>query len=118
MIRRALVLPALSACTLAAPGPETPAPQQPAAYTVTYTCNDGSTLPVTYGRDGDQEKLDLAYKGNSYLLYAEPAASGARYGWPSDGSSYVWLTKGNAATLLWKDETARETQLLACTLKQ
>jgi membrane-bound inhibitor of C-type lysozyme len=118
VIRRALVLSALSACTMAAPETETPVPPQIADGTFRYSCTDGSTLPVTYGHEGDQAKLDLIYKGKSFLLYAEPAQSGARYGWPSDGSSYVWLSDGAKGTLLWKDETAKETQLLACTLKQ
>jgi membrane-bound inhibitor of C-type lysozyme len=26
-----------------------------------------------------------------------------RYGWPSDGSHYIWWTKGDMATLYWKD---------------
>ena len=46
-------------------------------------------------------------------LWAEPAASGVRYAWPSDGSYYVWWTKGEGAALYWHDgENGTETLLL------
>ena len=42
------------------------------------------------------------------------SASGARYVWPSDGSGYVWWTKGDTATLSWHDgESGTEQPLYA-----
>ena len=72
---------------------------------------------MVYANSGDSAIAVLMVEGNQILLYPEPAASGARYGWPSDGSNYVWLTNGNEAKLLWHDGiTNTETTLLAaCT---
>ncbi|MBC7676845.1 MAG: MliC family protein [Rhodoferax sp.] len=82
-----------------------------------YTCERGVQVPVVYADSGDSAIAVLMVEGNQILLYSEPAASGARYGWPSDGSNYVWLTNGNEAKLLWHDGTTNtETTLLAaCT---
>ena len=79
-----------------------------------YTCERGVQIPVVYANSDDSAIAVLTVEGNQILLYSEPAASGARYGWPSDGSNYVWLTKGTEAMLLWHDGTAdTETTLLA-----
>lgn len=82
-----------------------------------YTCERGVQIPVVYVNSGDSSIAVLMVEGNQILLYAEPAASGARYGWPSDGSNYVWLTKDAGAMLLWHDGTSKtETTLFAaCT---
>ena len=82
-----------------------------------YTCERGVQVPVVYANSGDSAIAVLMVEGNQILLYPEPAASGARYGWPSDGSNYVWLTNGNEAKLLWHDGTTNteNTLLAACT---
>ena len=75
------------------------------AQNLRYTCERGVQIPVVYARSGDSSVAVLLVEGNQILLYSEPAASGTRYGWPSDGSNYVWLTKGNDGMLLWHDGT-------------
>ncbi len=72
----------------------------------TYTCDRGVTIPVVYVNADDTSLVVLQVEGRQILLYTEPAASGARYGWPSDGSNYVWWTKGDDATLYWKNSEA------------
>lgn len=84
-----------------------------------YTCDRDVEVPVVYVTDGADGVAVLNVDGRQIQLYMEPAASGVRYGWPSDGSNYVWTTKGTTATLLWKDGAAgTETPILACTEKQ
>lgn len=79
-----------------------------------YTCERGVQVPVVYVNSGDMAIAVLLVEGNQILLYSEPVASGARYGWPSDGSNYVWLTKDTQAMLLWRDGAAKtETTVLA-----
>jgi membrane-bound inhibitor of C-type lysozyme len=72
--------------------------------TVRYLCERGVEVPATYVHGaGDEAVAVLTVEGSQITLIGEPAASGARYGWPSGGSGYVWWTKGDAATLLWRD---------------
>lgn len=76
--------------------------------TTQYTCDRGVMVPVAYV-NGDEGPVIgssvavLTVEGRQIALYLEPSASGARYGWPSDGSNYVWWTKGDGATLYWKN---------------
>ena len=78
-----------------------------------YTCDRGVEIPVVYVTDPENAVAILVVEGNQVLVYAEDAASGVRYGWPSDGSNYVWWTKGTDATLYWRDAVAKtETALL------
>lgn len=84
---------------------------------VTYQCSRGGIVPVTYVPGADGGLAVLMLEGQQIVLLAEPAASGARYGWPSDGASYVWWTKGGEASLYWK-EGGTETQLETCTARQ
>lgn len=80
----------------------------------TYTCERGVQVPVVYANSDDSSIAVLTVEGNQILLYSEPAASGARYGWPSDGSNYAWLSKETSAMLLWHDgATNTDTTLLA-----
>lgn len=97
MIRRFAVLALLAACTAEGSNPVASDPNATG-----YLCGDGTKLAVIYGTDGN---LKLTVKGETVTLLAEEAASGARYGWPSDGSNYVWWTKGDTGTLYWKDGT-------------
>lgn len=81
--------------------------------TLRYACDRGVEVPATYVNGPDQSLAILHVEGSQITLVIEPAASGARYGWPSDGSGYVWWTKGDEATLYWKTPEG-ETPLLAC----
>ena len=107
MMRHIALLGLLAACTQ--DGPVATAVDPNATQ---YLCADGTKIAAVYGTDGN---LKLTVKGETVTLLAEEAASGARYGWPSDGSSYVWWTKGDEGTLYWKDGTqgGKETVLHA-----
>ena len=76
-----------------------------------YSCDRGVEVPATYVNGADQSLAVIHVDGQQITLINEPAASGARYGWPSDGSNYVWWTKGDEATLYWKTPEG-ETPLL------
>lgn len=82
---------------------------------VTYTCERGVEVPAFYVNDeGEPGVAVILVEGRMVNLVVEPSASGARYGWPSDGSHYVWWTRGDEATLYWSDgETGEEVTLLA-----
>ncbi|MCA0272882.1 MAG: MliC family protein [Proteobacteria bacterium] len=86
----------------------------------TYICNRDVEIPVAYVNADDGSIAVLHVEGRLITLYNEPAASGARYAWPSDGSGYVWWTKGDTATLYWRDgETDTEAVLYAeCRVKE
>ncbi len=71
--------------------------------TTRYTCARDVEVPATYVNAEDLQVAVITVEGRQISLYSEEAASGARYGWPSDGSNYVWWTKGEEATLYWKD---------------
>jgi membrane-bound inhibitor of C-type lysozyme len=71
-----------------------------------YLCERGVEVPVVYVTDSETEVAILLVEGRQISLYGEAVASGARYGWPSDGSNYVWLTNDSGGTLLWKDGTS------------
>lgn len=80
-----------------------------------YLCDRGVELPAAYVSDASSGIVTLTAEGRQISLYQQEAASGVRYGWPSDGSNYVWLTKGTLATLLWRDgATKTEITLLSC----
>lgn len=82
-----------------------------------YDCDRGVQVPAVYVNDGERWAVTIHVEGQMVTLWQEESASGARYGWPSDGSSYVWWTKGIGATLYWKDgATGEETLILGnCT---
>lgn len=90
-----------------------PAPAEMAVQGQRYVCERGVDVPVIYATHADQGIAVLVVEGRQILLYQEISASGARYGWPSDGSNYIWRTKGETAVLLWKDETGGETPVLS-----
>ena len=81
--------------------------------TLRYTCDRGVTVPATYVNGADQSLVVIHVDGNQITLVNEVSASGARYGWPSDGSGYVWWTKGDEATLYCKTPED-EMPVLAC----
>ncbi len=81
-----------------------------------YICDRGAEVQAAYVNDtsGLGSAAIVFVEGRMVTLWVEESASGARYGWPSDGSHYVWWTKGEAATLLWHNgENGEETVLLA-----
>lgn len=80
----------------------------------TYICDRDVQVPVAYVNADDGSVAVLHVEGRLITLLNQPAASGARYAWPSDGSGYVWWTKGDSATLYWRDgETASEATIYA-----
>ena len=84
-----------------------------------YSCDRGVEVPAVYVNDPDQSIAVLQIEGRQILLYAEPAASGVRYGWPSDGSNFVWWTKGTEAMLYWRDgAVGTETPILTACLQR
>jgi membrane-bound inhibitor of C-type lysozyme len=78
-----------------------------------YTCDRGVDIPASYINADGSSVVVLHVEGRQIALYQQVSASGVRYGWPSDGANYVWLTKGDDASLLWS-EAGQETPLLTC----
>lgn len=105
---------ALLALTLTAGGALA---QETGVITTRYACDRGVEVPATYVNAADLSLAVIHVEGSQITLYSETAASGARYGWPSDGANYVWWTKGAEATLYWS-EAGTETALLTCTEQQ
>lgn len=104
MIRLAAVMALLPAAALA----------EQQLITARYACERGVEVPVAYVTAGDASVAVLTVEGRQIALQQEVSASGARYGWPSDGSNYVWWSKGDTAMLAWKDgATGTETPLLS-----
>ena len=97
-----------------------PALAETEVRSLTYLCDRGVAVPVVYVNATDTSLAVLHVDGRQILLYTEPAASGARYGWPSGGSHYIWWSKGDAATLLWRDgETTVEEPIYAdCVVRE
>lgn len=91
---------AVLACVVAAPAASE-------VITARYLCERGVEIPVTYvNGEGIEPVAVLNVEGSQITLILERSASGARYGWPSGGSNYVWWIKGDAATLFWRDGAA------------
>lgn len=91
-----------------------PAMAEETDFTTTrYLCDRGVEVPATYVNAYDLSLAVIYVDGTQITLVNEVSASGARYGWPSDGAHYVWWTKGEEATLYWA-EAGEETQLLSC----
>ncbi|WP_135448704.1 MliC family protein [Tabrizicola caldifontis] len=103
MIRLSLIAALLPSAVAAAPE----------FQAVTYFCDRGVQVPATYVNMPEGSLVVLMVDGRQITLVGEEAASGARYGWPSDGSTYVWWTKGQEATLYWKTPEG-ETPILTC----
>ena len=90
-----------------------PALAETSFQTTLYSCDRDVMVPATYINAEDQSFAVIHVEGNQITLLNEVAASGARYGWPSDGAGYVWWTKGPEATLYWK-EGGDEAAVLTC----
>jgi membrane-bound inhibitor of C-type lysozyme len=86
----------------------------------TYLCDRGVEVPVAYVNGAGDSVAVLHLEGRLITLPVGPSGSGARYAWPSDGSGYVWWTKGDTAMLLWHDGATSEevTLYAACKLKE
>lgn len=92
-----------------------PALAEPGLQGARYLCARDVEVPVVYVNDTDfAGAVVLTVEGTQVLLYAEPAASGVRYAWPSDGASYVWWTKGPEATLYWREGGQEQPVLTDC----
>ncbi|PJF10735.1 MliC family protein [Pseudorhodobacter sp. MZDSW-24AT] len=77
-------------------------------------CDRDVEVPVTFVSGPEDSVAVLQIDGGQFLLYQEPAASGARYAWPSGGASYVVWNKGAETTILWR-EGGQENVILTCT---
>ncbi len=71
--------------------------------TLRYLCDRGVEVPVTYVNAPDLSRAVLNVEGTQITLEIEVSASGARYGWPSDGAHYIWWSKGDSAFLMWSE---------------
>jgi membrane-bound inhibitor of C-type lysozyme len=98
----------------------TAAPASAEVITVRYLCERGVEVPVTYvNAEGEESVAVLNVEGGQITLIQEVSGSGARYGWPSGGSHYIWWSKGDAATLLWRDgETTIEEPIYSDCLRR
>lgn len=86
----------------------------PPIVTTRYACERGVTVPATYVNDSETPLVVIHGDSSQITLFVEQSASGARYGWPSDGANYVWWTKGEEATLYWKEAGAETPILTGC----
>ena len=91
----------------------TAAQAEMAVNTVRYGCERGAEIPASYINAGDDAAVVITVEGRQIALLISQSASGARYEWPSDGSGYVWWTKGGEAMLLWRDAKGEEQVLHA-----
>ncbi|MGZ9810046.1 MliC family protein [Pseudoroseicyclus sp. H15] len=90
------------------------APAGAEVITGRYICERGVEIPVTYVNGVEPAVVVLMVEGRMITLEQEISGSGARYGWPSDGSHYVWWDKGGQAMLNWYDgEVGEEVTLYA-----
>ncbi len=69
---------------------------------VTYLCERGVSVPVVYVPGADPAVAVLYVEGRLIQLRSLPSASGARYGWPSDGAAYEWWEHQGRANLSWR----------------
>ncbi|MFQ1700954.1 MliC family protein [Loktanella agnita] len=82
---------------------------------LTYMCERGVEIPAVYVNHNDELAVVVLWvEGRMITLERAPAASGARYQFPNDGSGYIWWSKGSEATLGWYyAETGEEVTLYA-----
>lgn len=77
---------------------------------LTFRCERGVEIPVAYVADGDT--VVLWAEGRMINLESAPAASGARYAFPSGKSTYVWWEHQGSAQLSWFDAAEGTTQVI------
>lgn len=83
-----------------------------------YLCDRDVEVPFTRVLDDAGGLMVLTVEGSQVTLLEEPAASGQRYGWPSDGAHYIWHEKGEAAMLLWSEAKQETVVYQECRLQQ
>lgn len=88
------------------------APATAEVITARYICERGVEVPVTYVNGSEPAAAVLMVENRMITLVQVISGSGARYGWPSDGSHYVWWSKGDGATLWWHDGQTDEDTLI------
>lgn len=77
----------------------------------TYLCERGVEVPMVYVNPSREEEpaiVVLMAEGRLIRLEQIISASGARYGWPADGSFYEWWEHQGTATLSWVDGETNE----------
>lgn len=78
---------------------------------VSYACDGGKALVVTYDAAGDPPSAVIDVDGRETLLQ-EPSETGLRYAWPSDGSYHIlqlddlFKVPGGRGTLSYRDGEA------------
>ena len=80
---------------------------------VNYVCDRDVMLHAIYMHGQDLNQVLIKTEASQVLLPGKRTASGARYGQSSNGTGFVWWTKGDEATLYWKTPEG-ETPLLTC----
>ncbi|MCB6177319.1 MliC family protein [Rhodobacter sp. Har01] len=85
---------------------------------VDYICDAGAMISTAYVNDGETWAVLVMIEDRMAPLWQEMSASGARYGDPAGGPSYVWWTKGTEATLYWKDAAGQESVVLQTCVEQ
>ena len=80
-----------------------PALAEPELRRIDYACDRGARIEAAYSTGRHAASGALTLEGRMIGLDAEATGAEVRYGWPSDGSGYVWLLEGGAATLLWSN---------------
>lgn len=101
-------IPAGLAATLAGAVAAGPALAAPETISSRYLCERGVEVPVVYVNGAEGSVAVIHVEGRMIVLHQGMSGSGARYEWPSGGSGYVWWSKGDEATLLWKDGASGE----------
>ena len=81
---------------------------------VTYVCERGVVVPVTYVNGTDPALAFLVAEGKLVGLRQVPSASGVFYASLDEQDGYRWRGKGDEAVLAWlaADHTAEEEMLL------
>jgi len=85
---------------------------QTSLSSTTYHCERGVEIAASFIGAAGSSVAVIQVEGRQITLLQEPAASGARYGWPSDGAGYVFWTRGAEATVSWRDGAGAEPVML------
>lgn len=79
-----------------------------------YACERGVEIPLTYFDDAGAGFAIAQIEGRQVLLEQVRSGSGAFYAEGGEsGSGYFWMTKGDAATLFWREAAADDRPLLS-----
>lgn len=81
-------------------GPSAAFAELPDVISVTYLCERGVTVPVTYINAGDFERVAvISVEGRQVAMRQFSSASGARYASFDEELGYRWWSKGDTAML-------------------